>query len=458
MNHDPIASAESISEELLTDISLDADIPGTISLKRIKKRALSGIQAAPKRTFKRMAVLPLVALISIISISVFAASQNFWGVFFNNAKVVQEDVQKIGQTKTFDNIKMTVDEAVFSANSGIILFTLERTDGGRIDTNTLPEYSFPQFSAPGYTGSFSCSDSRHLSADGKKITTCLRIQSGGNLNLAPGTLKLNIGKIECDITTTPKAGFPLDSITSDAWEKAVSAKDLAGMRALSQSGSQYLHIEGVESLHILGAGYADGKLNLVLSNTKSGSNTKNNEWVYGLFDSRTSKIMMPSAYNIADKSEGNSLETAEFSGVSPKDLPFLYPIITVDKLDRILTPNWIFDIQTNKKMDEISAENGLHPIKGIDELTLKEIKISPLGVQMSAASADKPDIINRFMEKSAYCLMEDGTKVPLVQGGLTSSSSPGGSIYELNFIVRDTLLDTLKVKAFYIDDSLIWEK
>lgn len=428
-------------------------IPQGISLKRIKKRALSYARQdeTNKKRFRKTAIVPLAIAIFVVCFGAFAVTHDLWGLFFKNTELLEENnaVSMIGESKYAGDYKITLEEAAFSDSTGIIMLSLERIDGGELHPYFNLSVDFLS------SGTMMGSQSSSLSEDRRKLTFCQKIDYQDN-NI-PETLTFNISAINSMPLVKNMADWPLSSIYSDEYGEIIAEKDISGLEELYAATPGY-PIAGVELLDIFAAGH-DGDRFVLAYKTESAKmdELKRTEFLWVLHDPRTDSNYWENS--ITHLPDGNDPEYIIYSytGISEQDLDHLLPVVVCVLFEEPVQTDLDFTLSTRSGLKEAVYKAGTNPINETEGLTIESIKISPLGFTLTATSGEKLDISSAFAHKDTYCLMEDGTRIQ-VPSTSTSAVSDSTHRYIMEFTVDDKLLDAEKVKAIYINDQLFWSK
>jgi hypothetical protein len=426
------------------------EIPGGISLRRIKKRAMSYARMETrKKHLGKAALIPLAIVICLTCLSVFAVT-NRWGLFFSNTKLLEQNnaANMIGESQYAGDYKITLEEAAFSNSTGIIMLSLERTDGAKLHPNIHLDIDVPHYK------NISGSQTSRLLEDGRKLLICQTIDyEDGNV---PDTLEFSVVTISSMPASKFIADWAVSSIYSEDFRNTIAEMDISKFDEMYGLASRYT-IEGVQIIEVFAACHVDDRLVLVYKDEPVKKNAlQRTEFLMALYDARTGAFCREEAYESLSRENGPDYFMYSYSGINEQDLDHLFPVVACVSFEPPVQANIGFEVNINAKLEEASYTDGFHPIAETGGLDIESIKISPLGLVLSAASDGSIDI-NSALASDIYCLMEDGAKLKLefTSASITSESR---FRYRMNFTICDILLDAEKVKAVYINDQLFWSK
>lgn len=474
--------SKSGEDALLNGIELDAGIPAEVSLERIRRKVLSEIR--PQRAqkyFKRAVMIPAILLILLGTISVYAYTNNLWDMFFSNFPISESIGEKTFPEKivTSNGYKITLHNAAFDKNNGLVLLSLERTDNGVLDRNTLLNVDIP---LSGY-GSSGSSSERILSQDGKTMYYCYLFNN--SRDLTSEKLALIINSIDTNLTSIITSDVSLKELYSDKYSDILPLKENStnGSYPMDSSAASKLNarletdnslksIDNAKGSQLVTAGFTDEML-CVVYKLKAKNSGSYYIWLSGLTDSRTGE------YSVVNGSHGSfdffdetgTFEYALFTNYKMEDLEFLFPTFTLIEETGRIEGDWSFEIESFSELQTIYASDGLNA-SAIDGIQIEKLTISPIGIYLliSGESAKVYDetILNHSVSNS-YLLMEDGARITLkMRSGGSSQSAGGAFISNLNLtankdsgadtMIQTMLTDTEKVKAVYFLGTLIWER
>lgn len=425
-------------------------IPRGVSLRRIKKRAMSYARSeTQKKRLGKAAVIPLVVAICLTCLGVFAVTRNPWGLFFRNTALLEQEnaVIRIGETRYSGDYRVTLEEAACSGSTVILLFSLERFDGG-----TLPQNISFDVDIPHYGDNMSGSQTSRLSEDDRKIFIFHQADLGRSL---PDVLTVHISSMKPIPTEKIVADWPISSIYSEDYGAIIADENLSGLDEL------YGQVSGlpIEETHLdfFAAGRVDDRLAVVC---KLRLPEKRQEFLSALYDPRNDTHYWAEVNNTVRLPEDTrtGYEIYYFDGIHEQDLEYLYPVVGCLAIAETVPVNLSFEVDTRSaKLGEATYGEGFRPIAETRGLAVESIKINPRGLVITAYSDAVIDISKVFGHSDVYCLMEDETRMKV---SYISSSVSGGSRikYSIDFMVRDALLDARKVTAITINDQIFWQK
>jgi len=425
-------------------------IPRGVSLRRIKKRAMSYARAeTQKKRLGKAAVIPLVVAICLTCLGVFAVTRNYWGLFFRNTALLEQEnaVIRIGETRYSGDYRVTLEEAARSGGTVILMFSLERIDGEKLPQNISFDVDIPH-----YGDIMSGSQSSRLSEDGRKVFLCYQADLGRSL---PDVLTVHINSLERMPTNKNMADWPISSIYSEDYGAIIADEKESSLDELYGRASGRL-IEGMH-LDFFAAGLVDDRLAVVC---KLSLPEKRQEFLSALYDPRSDTHHQAEVNNTVRVPEDSrtGYEIYYFDGIHEQDLAHLYPVVGCLTIEEPMPVNLSFEVDTRlAELGETTYREGFRPIAETRDLAVESIRISPMGFVITAFSDAEIDINTAFKHSNVYCLMDDGTrmKVPYI-----SSSAAGGSRnkYSIDFMVQGALLDAGKVKAITINDQIFWQR
>jgi hypothetical protein len=460
---------EEIQNMSVDEIELHAQIPKSISLRRIKRKTLARVQPQSGRFAVRKTVLvPVFLLMLLLTVGVYAYSSNLWGLFYKNSDKVISNESYPEQSVESEGIKITVHQAAFGDYNGMVILSLENTDGSTLDFNTLPH-----FTVPSGLGGYTVYDMRELSDDGKTMHYCVMIRStGGKLTSAP--LNFSIPQIDFYETSTPHADFSVADLLSDQYQDILSVQkdsrkvailsthDLITFRNQVIDKGDIQWVEEVEGFGVLTAGYVDDQLNIVFERRRDGDFSA---WLAGLYDTRSGNMLMQADSCEMGEIGGNTVvEMSYFSDIPREELPYLIPVITKLKKNTSVKGDWQFMLDTTRTLDEIEITEGLNApgIPGVIECQKLNLSTIGVGLNLTSKSLQAIDILlENDGSTDSYCVMEDGSRIVLYpNSGGSTSMAPDNTLFALDviFTSRDYVIATDEVAEIWIRNELIWRK
>lgn len=424
-------------------------IPREVSLRRIKKRAMSYAKSEIRgKHLARAAAIPLVIAVFFTCMCVFAVTKRPWELFFNNAGQLEQTsaVQVIGETRYAGDYKVTLEEAAFGDRSAILLFSVERTDGGKLHKNTRLTVDIP--------GCFVMSGSQRsrLSEDEKKVYICHEFNYG-NSNI-PNPLRINITAVESWPTSRYLADWPVSRIYSENYGEIIAEEDASRLDELYDKAAVY-PIEGAH-IEFFAAGSVDGRLALAYRDKRV---EKRIEFLSSLYNPSTGANYWSTGNALyLPKNDGEEYVVQYFEGIDMKDLDHLYPMAGSLVIEDPVPVSMNFDVNADARLYEVTYENGFYDIPETSGLELENIEISPARFMVTAVSDDERDVNATLAFSEVYCLMEDGTRIKMEFSSSGTGYYGGKTRYSIDFTVVDTLLDAGKVKDIYINGRLFWSK
>jgi len=432
--------------------SIDLDqIPQGISLKRIKKRALSYAkqEAAQNKHLRKTIIIPLTAAIFTVCFGVFAITSDLWGLFFKNTELLEQNdaVSMIGESRYAGDYKITLEEAAFGDSTGIIMLSLERKDGGKLHNNIHLNLNIRPFNQIAGT------QTSRLSEDGRKLFICQRIDLRDRD--LPDTLEINIVEINSLPASNTTADWPLGRIYSEDFAEIIMKRDVARLDKMYRAAKDRA-MEDIRIIDVLAACFVDDRLAVVYRDEPAKKKELNRtEFLMALYDDRSEKLVPKEDEERMIHDNGLNYFISFYSGIDEQDLDHLFPVAAYVSFEKPVSADVGFEVSTRSGLEEVEYTYGFHPTAETEGLEIESIKISPLGFVLTAVSDEPLDVSPAFARSDVYCLMEDGARVKVEPIGIASVRR---TRFNLDFIVNDMLLDAKKVKAIYINDQLFWSK
>jgi|GEM_PF-6993678 len=453
----------------LDEINLDAQIAKDISLRRIKQKTMARVQTGSRRLSARKAVLvPVFILMLLLSVGVYAYSTNLWGLFYKNSDTVISGEVYPEQSVVSEGIKITVHQAAFGDYNGMVILSLENTDGSTLDINTLPHFTLPSSMT-----NYSVYDMRKLSEDGKTMHYCVMIRSTG-IKLTSAPLNLIIPEIEMHETSTPHADFSVADVISGKYQDILSVQidsrkvailslsDLIAFRNQAVDEGDAKWVNEVEGFGILTAGYVDDQLNIVYERKRDRNYSI---WMAGLYDTRSGNmLMLTDSCEMGEIDENTVLEMSCFADIPREDLPYLIPVITKLRMNTSVKGDWQFVLDTTRTLDEVEITEGLNAPEIPGVIECQKLNLSTIGVGLTLTT-ESTQVIDTLLKNDgsadSYCVMEDGSRIALYpNSGGSASMASDNTLFagDVIFTSRDYAIAADEVVEIWIKDELIWKR
>lgn len=433
--------------------------------------------------FPRTALLA-AALAALLVIGAAAVGiSGLWARFFPNP-VPQNAVTTIGVSQTSGDYTLTLEDAMVDDNGIILLLTLSRADGGKIDpkasisgrsTNVELWADGERFSAGGGL------DDRVLSTDGKSLRFCYEVRNNmdpqfGRIGLAGKTLTLKASGVVSTLYSTDAFGYRPDETVDLSPLAGLALPDFSYAERLDHGDYDDVIYAEINALGLAlplpldddfplytVLGVADTRQGLAIALT-DGRQSSGDRVCTGL----VAPAIIDTRSNMRyDMYEGTGLDGGEETPfmfytfqdcpLTTADLPYLCLEVTYE-LDQVLsTEPFSLSFTPNSGSAHIFPLSQSVSVAGV-QLQVNELRFSALGLSLHFTT-DMDTVFDAiYPNKLAPTVtLNDGSVVQTVWRG----GSGGGAGCTVSFQAQDAnenrvFLDTDQIASVSLNGTTIW--
>ncbi|MGL5675803.1 MAG: DUF4179 domain-containing protein [Cellulosilyticaceae bacterium] len=392
---------EHLDEEWLVDIEINEENEEDVCLDTIKAKAMKGIgvtslEMQKKKSIKgkkRRWLLPLVAALTLMGMSVVAISSNeqFRQFFGESFSLIEDQVQNVDISQTKDGITFAVEGAVIDEKAGMVIISAEKLDGTVFDKDATFYFTQIDMEKPGGLG---WGTQSFVSESGDKLYTL--IDFSGSRKLANQKLTVRSGAIGvwCD-----------GEVTLELQDLYTQAQDAPGTQ-LTYTIPEFM----LEAISI-----KDGELAITTS-YKGEPNQDHIQPHMRLIDTRKdTERMYLGGTDSWDEDLGQHTMIDRYQNISEDDIPYMQVVLDYRYFDYDIKGNWEVAFNLSKNPKVIKKRPHISVKRYDSEIKIKEVSVSALGVKLEGTKNTKPMKIDK-----AILHMKDGSKLHLTRNSLST--------------------------------------